>query len=480
MTNKFDIIIIGNGIISNSICYSLLKEDPTIKIAIIGDINRSSGATIAAGAMLNCFAEITSLSLKTPAGKAKFDIGVQALGMWSGWIDSINDDIQQDKIEQSTNGTYIIHNTKSGKLDSIHYNEIIRVLEAYNEPYERVDPTKISGFNPVDDARATDAIFLPKEGSINPRKVLKGFEEIFLKANNISIVDDAVISVAGKENNFTVETKLGNKFHGSKVILAAGASCQALIDKLPDLAKNIPRILAGVGYSLIMENNPNNPISDVIRTPNRSGSCGLHALANNKNNIYIGATNNVFMNPETSPSAGLIHFLLECALEQVDQDLYKSRILDFQVGNRPASLDTYPLIGETSMKGLWLVSGTYRDGFHMSPLLGMHIAKQIVGKPGLISHNIFAPERKLIQTLSKEESIDEGLEHYMSGAYERGMKLPKAGWDPMFRELIRKRLDELYQELESDFGLTPDMLMMFEFSSNRKELINRFKQYLLR
>jgi hypothetical protein len=114
----------------------------------------------------------------------------------------------------------------------------------------------------------------------------------------------------------------------------------------------------------------------------------------------------------------MIHFLLECALEQIDQDLYKSKIITWQVGNRPASLDTYPLIGETPISGLWLVSGTYRDGFHMSPLLGEHIAKQVLGKPDLIKHNIFSPQRNLLKTLTKEESIEEAVEHYISLDFE--------------------------------------------------------------
>lgn len=224
-----------------------------------------------------------------------------------------------------------------------------------------------------------------------------------------------------------------------------------------------------------MEQNNKNPLNHVIRTPNRSGSCGLHALVASGNNIYIGASNNVFSAPEFLPTSGLIHFILECALEQIDQDLYKSRIIKSQVGNRPASIDTYPLIGETSIQGLWLISGTYRDGFHQSPLIAKHIAKVVLGKEGIISHNIFTPERKFIQTLNRQESIEEAVEHYMSGAYERSMKLPKAGWDTLFRELLEKRLEDLYDQLEIDFGLTPDMLLMFEFTLDRQKLISYFK-----
>jgi glycine/D-amino acid oxidase-like deaminating enzyme len=476
--NKHNIIIIGNGIIGNSICYALQKLDPNLKIAVLGETERPGAATIAAGAMLNCFAELTSLSLKTQAGQAKFDLARESLNIWPSWIETINNDLGCSNNTLSLRaGTFVIHNTKSGKLDTVHYKAIIDALKKYNEPFEYVDPQAIEGLDPVDDARSLEALYLPNEGSINPQNVLMAFEEIFLLNQNVNLINDIAIDISHKKNLFSIETKKGNILYSEKVILAAGAYCQVLIDKLPDIVRKIPRIFAGAGFSFTIEQNKFNPIKHVIRTPNRSGACGLHALPTTDGNLYIGASNNVYTAPQELPSAGLAHFLLECALEQINQELYKSRVHKWHTGNRPASLDTYPLIGETSIPGLWLISGTYRDGFHMSPLIAQDIANKILNQSGLIQHNIFAPERKLLHMLTKEESVTEAIEHYMSGAYERAMKLPKAGWDPLFRTMFSERLNKLFEELNIEFGLTPDMLLMFEFADNREALIKEFKNY---
>jgi glycine/D-amino acid oxidase-like deaminating enzyme len=475
--NKYDVLIIGNGIIGNSICYSLLKKDPQIKVGIIGESSRVGSATMAAGAMLNCFAEITSLSLKSEAGKAKFDLGVKALRIWDSWVDSINHNLSKETHIKINPGTFVIHNTKSGQLDSIHYDNIIKALDEYKEPYERIDPKSIPGLNPVDDARSVEAIYLPNEGSINPSSVLQAFRSILENNTNIEFIDDMATKIEGAENKFTVNTRKGIVLNADQVVLAAGSYCQGLLDDIPALKNKIPRIFSGTGYSLVIEQDLTNNIKHVIRSPNRSGACGLHVLPS-KEGVYIGASNNVFDVPQELVSAGLAHFLLECALEQINHNFHKSRIISWHVGNRPASIDTYPLIGETSITGLWLVSGTYRDGFHMSPIIAEHIADRIIGGVGLIDHDIFAPERKPLPLLTKNESITEAIEHYMSGAYERSMKLPKAGWDPLFRDLIRDRLSKLYEQLDTDFGLTPDMLMMFEFAEDRQQLINAFKNYL--
>lgn len=478
MVKNYDIIIIGNGIIGYSVAYALAQEDYNLKIAVIGKKSREGGATVAAGAMINCFAELSSHSLKSEAGIEKFEICRRALDIWPGWVDSINEHLKLPGQIKTNNGTFVIHNSRSGKLDTIHYNAIHDALRAYGEDFERVSPSDIPGLDPVDDSRALEALYLPNEGYLNPSSILDGFEQIFQQCKNIDLIDELAITVKNISNKFDVLLSNDETLCSEKFIIAAGSYSQKIIDQFPDIASGIPRIYAGVGYSLIAEGNSLNKIKNIIRTPNRSGSCGLHVLPHGTDDIYIGASNNVYTNPETMVNIGLAHFLLECTMEQIDQSLYKSKIKKWQVGNRPVSMDGFPLIGETSVPGLFLISGTYRDGFHQSPYIATHIAKLVTGQNGIITHEIFNPERKLIKQFTKEESIELGIEHYMSGAYERAMNLPKAGWDPLLRSMIRHRLHGLYSSLETEYGLAPDMILMFEFAEDRGKLISDIKKYL--
>ena len=124
-----------------------------------------------------------------------------------------------------------------------------------------------------------------------------------------------------------------------------------------------------------------------------------------------------------------------------------------------------------------LLTGTYRDGLHCSPLLAIFMAKTILNKNHSDNHfEIFKPERNLIQTMTQEESIEEALNHYMAGAYEHSMKLPRVGWDDMFKKLLLQKFHSLYDDLGINFGLPPDLLLMFD--NNRKKHISYFKEII--
>ncbi|RYE14946.1 MAG: FAD-binding oxidoreductase [Rickettsiales bacterium] len=473
---KYDLSIIGNGILALSTAYEFIKNNSKSKIAIIGQKHRSNGATIAAGAMLNCFAEVTNCSLKFNESRSKLEMAIKALYLWEEWIENINSLVNKEDQISINNGTFVILNSKSGILDSENFSSMISALNSYNEYYEEVDPIDIPGLDPIEDSRPLKSIYLPREGCINPFSLINTLEKILISTNQVDFIEDEVIKIDSNKIINYIETNRGYKLSSDHYLIAAGAYSQRIIDLIPELNKRIPRILAGVGYSLVIEQQKNK-VTNVIRTPNRAGACGLHVLPYNDTSLYIGASNNVSFEPQSDPSMGLIHFITECAIEQINQEYHRSKILKINTGNRPATLDTYPLIGETSIKGLWIITGTYRDGFHQSPLLAKHMSNLMSNEEGLFE-NIFPPERSLIKTFTKETSIEEGVLHYMSGAYERGIKLPKASWDKMLRNLIKDRIEELYNKLDTDYGLSPDMLMMFEFEDKLEERISFFRNYL--
>ena len=57
--------------------------------------------------------------------------------------------------------------------------------------------------------------------------------------------------------------------------------------------------------------------------------------------------------------------------------MYNSELEKINIGWRPTSADTYPLIGPTSVEGLYIASGTKRDGFHQAPLLSKILSNVI-------------------------------------------------------------------------------------------------------
>ncbi len=469
----FDVLIVGNGILAYSLVFSLLQEHPTVKIGIVGPAIRPGGATSAAGAMLGCFGEITKTSLNSSYGRAKLGMSIRATNLWPEWLEGINEHIDKPYQVNITPGTLVILNSKSGSIDDENYDAIIDALRTHDQPYKDVDPRALDYLDPIEDCRPTRAMYLPNEGSLSSVLVLQNLQHIAEHSPGVKIFNSSVRELhvsTGQIHSVKLET--GEMIAAEHVVIAAGASSQVLIDQLPNsFASHIPRLFAGVGFSLVAE-QAGPPIPSVVRTPNRSFSCGLHVLPRG-NDLYIGATNNVRLTPVYHPNMGDIHFLMECAIQQIHQGLEQAEVLLYVVGNRPVTIDTFPLIGHTSIDGLWMLTGTYREGFHLSPLLAQHMAKQILGK-GEMFENLFLPERPPIIHLTKQQAIEDTVNHLMAVGYEASMKLP-SGWQEVLRRTFFDKVRTIYEELDSDYVLPPNFFSLIE--RNHSELIPYFRDY---
>lgn len=470
---KFDLVIVGNGIIGYSIAFALVCIDPNINICIIGPKDRRGSATTSSGAMLGCFGEVTKATFKSKYGEDKFQLSILAKNLWPDWIDNIRS--KGGRVETNP-GTIIILNAKSGKLDSENYDEILKALKKKKEKFEEVNPLDITGLNPVDDCRPLRALFIPGEDSINPLQLLSSFEEILRKKNNVTFIDEMVDDLLIEKTKIkSLKTKNFNVV-GNKYIFAAGSASQYLIDKIPQISHSIPRLLSGVGYSILLKSPQQFLIKNVIRTPNRAGACGLHVLPRNEM-LFLGASNNVAVSPGTIPKIGMTRFLLECLTDQIDKNMHTAEIHAINVGNRPITVDAFPLVGKTSVDNLWILSGTYRDGIHQSPILATKLARQIMLGESDALINKFTPQRLPIVTQSKKEMMEEIRLHYISGAFEHSMKLPKIGWDDMFEEMIKKRIESLYEELNVEIPIPTELILMLDSAQNKNEQMKFFKQY---
>lgn len=472
MSRVYDIIIVGDGILGYATAFSLLQRNSALKIVIVGNQNKNA-ATISAGAMVSCFSEITHGTFSNQYSKAKFEMGLNALKAWPNWIDSINQYGNYNL--HLANGTYVLLNSKSGVLDSKNFLAMKQALKNYGQVYEEISPEDVPNINPTDAARPLQAIYIPDEGYIDPISVKGSLKNILHLNFKVKFINSKVQKII--YSNFSADgicLEDNEVISGNKIILTTGAHTQFLINDIPEIKHSIPLTLAGAGYALLLKTQQKN-IQHVIRTPNRAGSCGLHALPRDNSSIYIGATNNVYLTPQRNMSLGLAQFLMKCAIEQIDQNFYNAQIIDWIVGNRPVTIDTFPLIGETSIKNLIILSGTYREGFHLSPYLSEYIADQVLSETK--KNNFFAPERKLITTMTQQESIQEYLLHYQSGCYEHGMNLPLFMSEKNFINRFRDQINDLYNQLEINFGLMPEILLMMLLPDDNREIVAKLKKY---
>jgi len=465
-----DYLVVGNGILGLSTAYEILERDPEAEVTLIGPEQAKVNATRAAGAMIGCFGEITEGVFHSSEHTQKFLMGYEAQKQWNGWYQKIT---QHPLLPQETKqkfkdnpslkkGTFIILNTVSGELDTINFDLIKNKLAEYKEPYELLTTDalikRIKGYNPSPQHRSNLALWLPNEGFVNPNEVLDCLAEIISKHKNVKIIDDHVTEIFTIDQKVTgVNTQKSGVKKAEKIVLATGAFTQQLTDTIPELEGKI-RMLSGMGYAFIVPNTFG--IEHVIRTPNRAGACGLHVVPRTDGTLYVGASNNVRKEPAFYPTVDIATFVQTCGMEQINVDMCCSPIIESIVGNRPVTLDGLPLLGASdSIKGLYFITGTYRDGFSHAPLLSKLVVENMVNGTA-INNGIFAPERKPIQPYTKEEMVAEAVKHTMAMTHERQAKLPISNWNIINKKAYILIFNELYDSLVEKYSeISLDILL---------------------
>lgn len=127
---NYDIAIIGNGILGYSTAYALRQKDPQLKIAIIGPHDQQQSSTLAAGAMLGCFGEVTTATFESTYAHSKLEMAFTASQLWPTWLDAINNSLGNDaKPIRTTRGTFILLNTESSTRDDENFKAILKAAQ---------------------------------------------------------------------------------------------------------------------------------------------------------------------------------------------------------------------------------------------------------------------------------------------------------------------------------------------------------------
>jgi glycine oxidase len=450
-----DVVIVGNGALGMFLADELSGRRAGT-VVVVGPSTREAGASQAAGAMLGCFGEATSETLRTDAGRARFEIGVKAHDRWADVLHRLQDTAPGKRSLQVATDTYVVLNAIGAELDSANFAAIMNALNAYKQPWEEVDPNTIAGYKPRTDCRALRAIRLPAEGAIDARGVLTALEGR-VRAAGVTMVDQTVRRVVTRNGVATgVELDDGHIIEAGAVVVAAGAGSEALVRTASEDLEMMPTF-PGLGFAMIAKRGTGEPFRSVVRTPNRGFACGLHVVPAPDGREYLGATNRLVDNVANVPRLGDMRFLAQYSMQQLDEEIARHEVERWLTGNRPVTLDGFPLVGWLPVTRLYLMTGTFRDGFHCAPVLATHVANELQGKPGLLDP-MFTPMRDPIVTRTLEWSIDEYVQHTMSAWFEPGVQAPPQMTTTQLAKVYRTHGMQSYEQLGIDYALGPDVL----------------------
>ncbi|MFJ8154981.1 NAD(P)/FAD-dependent oxidoreductase [Streptomyces sp. NPDC094468] len=454
--NRFhDVVVVGNGSLGLSLGLTLARRD--LNVAVLGRPHRPKAASSAAGAMLGTFGEVTTTLLKSDYGRTKLDWAYQASKLWPEWLAGLAPDSDGTDL-LTAHGTVVMLNTVGvPDIDTQNFKAIRNTLIEYGEKFEDIDAEDIEWLDAEPTARPLQAMYLPNEHAVNAHALLAQLEAAFLAAGGTLIPEQAVRVDHADGRVRGVELDSGTVLATEQLVLAAGSASQAVLDTVPDQAARIPRLISGYGVSALVDTEDGTAPRSVIRTPNRAFACGLHVVPRGAGHVYVGATNIISPEPRETPLISDVLFLLNCGNRQVRRNLGESGVRAIQVGNRPVALDGMPLLGETELAGLWMMTGTYRDGLTLSPLLAREMTALLLGEEPGIELDLFRPVRSPIQPLSREEVVEATVTHMLATGYESNWTVP-VEWPFTIEHYLRVAYTRIAEEFDPAFTPPPELL----------------------
>ena len=201
----------------------------------------------------------------------------------------------------------------------------------------------------------------PNERALEPRAALKCLSTLFQ-----SLGGEFVQGQAQKIGPNWVELTSGTKLEFDRIILANGFGAARLADSVP-----ITSALRPVKGQMLRVAH-----ADLSSPILRAGR--LYFLSR-QGSLVIGATSDPLALADTTVDVDPILVLLAEA-KALLPSVARAPVVEAWAGLRPTTPDSRPLVGATSQAGVFLATGTYRNGWLLAPAIGSYISQLISGR----------------------------------------------------------------------------------------------------
>jgi glycine/D-amino acid oxidase-like deaminating enzyme len=470
MGDSFDVAIVGNGSVALSIARELSRAATDTRIVVIGPSKRGGSASLTAGAMINVWAELEANGFDNPAVLAKFELARRAMTLWSAHAAALAE--ESGMTLPIRWGTYIINSARGTASEDRAFDYVVEQLHRHNQPVEVVGGYDLPFLSPTNLSRTVRAAKVP-DGMIDSRLVVRALETIVARAANCTLVDETVEQLSVPPSGSKIlRLSSGRELRAGTVVLANGSFAQALVDQVPDLKRSVPRLLFGGGVALDITfpswmirygsvPAPLRELSCVARTMDRGGACGFHLVPLGNDTFYFGASSGVWTEPEPQPRVHAVGWLLHGLETEFSNAFFTANVTLRGPGYRPVTMDTFPLLGESELKGIWFVNGTKRDGFTCAPYLAREVVKAMARKPNELPE-MFRPSRPLISYWDRERATTAAVHAAIGGEHMHGLVLPPYRLQE-WADYRRRWLENIYDRRGlKTFGIHPELTHLYD------------------
>ena len=398
MGQKYDIVIIGGGIIGTSTAFHLANDK--LKIAIINSTSLGTPASVAAAGLFQIqLGELENPILKT--------FCIDSFEYFLNFFKELQTYELIKNIDlgfKQVGSLYLIRSSAEIAHKELEVNEIKNHVRA-----SFLNKRELTKYEPRISKDIIGAYHFPDEGFINNTRFLKAITSICID-KKVSFIKEEVIKINLSNNKITNILLSNEETVGADTyLLCNGAWANKLLNKLQNI-----NIIKGIKGEIIQIAIPDNcPIERVIFC--HDGYILPRPRTNNfeVNSLIAGGTSeevnleekNTFVFNNTISGIGFLTKLIQELLPGCKN----YPIIKAWSGVRPTTLDNIPVISESEITNLFYGLGHYRNGILMGPLTGKILRDLIVGKN---QYNIepFKISRFLTNTKARDSKIEKSVQ----------------------------------------------------------------------
>jgi len=368
---KYDVLIVGAGIIGSAIAYFLSKEK--IKVGVIEKGNIGEGTSSACDGYVFLQSKKPGISLK---------LALESIHI----LQQLQDEFERD-IEYEQKGGLVIINSE---IEKKVLSQKVKEHQAFGLEVQMLDTEETLKIEPFLSKEILGSTYGKLDGSINPIALTLAFAETAIK-NGIDFYPSTEIENFIYENNHIIgitSTKQ-EQFFADKIVLATGIYSNKLLSKINIQLPMKPRrgqvivsepiapllnhaLLSGryICAKLLPE-----MLQDLSDPLNKMGiSFGIEQTKSG--NLLIGTTRE-FVGESKEITFQAIEYILKHATSIIPSLIDINIIRTFS-GLRPYTIDGLPIISKLiPYDNLFIAAGHEGDGITLSAITGK-LVKQIL------------------------------------------------------------------------------------------------------
>jgi glycine oxidase len=368
--HPYDTIVVGAGIIGLSIGWKLAQLG--LSVLVLDRDQQPRGASWVAAGML---APVTEANF---GEEALLRLNIESARRWPGFAAELSE-ISGIELLGDRPGTLhvAVDRDQAEALRRLYDYQVQLGLDV-----EWFGPTQLRRLEPALHPGARSGVRASNDTAVDPRKVLHALAVAFQAAGGDIGWGEEVVEIDGRGEP-TVTLAGGGSHAAGTIVLAAGCWSPSIKGVPGGMRKTVRPVK---GQILRLKTRSSAPlIRHTIRTEE------VYLVPRPDGETVVGATVEE-LGFDSAPTAGGVLELLEAA-DEVVPGVREMELVEVSVGLRPGSPDNAPLIGSTSVSGLVLATGHYRNGILLAPITADAIAHLIAKGEALGHMTDFEPSR---------------------------------------------------------------------------------------